>query len=80
MRHFLSASFARLAVTVLALARLVHARILCLETLCVQLQPLIDVSNTEVDKMREVLLKIRNPFRVVNLLPGHSPIPGVTED
>ena len=58
--------------------QLFHACVLGLETLCVRLQPLFNVSNTAVDEMIQVLPKVRDPFRVVNLLPGLGPIPGVT--
>ena len=54
--------------------------VLGLETLCIRLQPLFNVSNTEVDEMIQVVPKVRDPFRVVNLLPALGRIPRVKYD
>jgi hypothetical protein len=62
------------------LTQLFHACVLGLETLCVRFQPFIDVGNAKVDKMGEVLPKVRDPFRVANLLSGCGSVPGVTQD
>ena len=51
-----------------------------METLCIQPEPLINVSNTEVNKMGQVFHEARYPFRVVNLLPGPRPIPRFNQD
>jgi hypothetical protein len=61
-------------------AQFFNASILGLETLCVRLHPLFDVSNTEVDEMSQVLPEVRDPFRVINVLPGPRPIPGFNQD
>ena len=66
--------------TVERFAQLFLACILGLETLCVQFQPLIDVGNALIDKVGQVLLKVRDPFCVVNLLSICGQTPGVTQD
>jgi hypothetical protein len=63
-----------------SLSEFFHACVLGKETLCVQLQPLVNVSNSKVDQMSQMLPKFRDPFRVVNLLPGPRSIPRVKKD
>jgi len=50
-----------------------------LESLYIRLQPLINVGRAQIDKLGQILGKIGSPFRVVDLLPGIVPLPGLTE-
>jgi hypothetical protein len=61
-------------------AQLFHARVIGLETLCVRLEPLFNMSNTEIDEVGQVLHEVRDPFRVLNLLPCPRPIPRSNKD
>jgi hypothetical protein len=38
------------------------------------------MSNTEVDEVGQVLHEARDPFRVVNLLPGPRSVPRFNQD
>jgi hypothetical protein len=51
-----------------------------LEALHIGLQPFIDVGNTQVNETSQVILKVRDPFRVVDMLPGSKSIPRVTQN
>jgi hypothetical protein len=65
--------------TVKCSAQLFDAGIPGLESLCIRLQPLIDSSCAQVNKVSQILRKIGNPFRVVDVLPGIGLVPGLTE-
>jgi len=49
------------------------------EPFCIRLQPFTDASCTQVDKAGQILRKIGDPFRVVDVLPCIVPVPGLTE-
>jgi len=65
--------------TVKCYAQFFDAGIPCPESLCIRLQPFIDASCTQVDKVGQILRKIGDPFRVVDMLPSIFPVPGLTE-
>jgi hypothetical protein len=50
-----------------------------LESLSIQLQPLIDPGRTQVYKVGQIMRKAGNPFRVVDVLPSICPVPRLTE-
>jgi len=65
--------------TIKCSAQFFDAGIPRLESLCIRPQPFLDVSYTQVDKVGQILRKIGDPFRVVDVLPCIFPVPGLTK-